>query len=125
LAGVLLKIGGYSIWRFSDSLRAPLATKVGVIAVSGGAMARLIALCQVDIKSLIAYSRVVHMGLVVYGLIVFSFTGVVGALIMIVAHGVRSSGLFCLATFRYERFNTRSLIVGRGSILIIPSLSLL
>jgi NADH:ubiquinone oxidoreductase subunit 4 (subunit M) len=94
------------------------------VAISGGALARALAVCQVDIKSMIAYSRVVHMGLVIYALIVLSYTGIVGGLMIIVAHGIRRSGLFCLATYSYERFNTRSLLIGRGRMLMIPSLSL-
>lgn len=98
---------------------------VGAVAISGGALARILAVCQVDIKSMIAYSRVVHMGLVVYALVVLSYRGIVGGFMIIIAHGVSRSGLFCIATYSYERFNTRSLLIGRGRILIVPSLSLL
>jgi len=72
LAGVLLKIGGYGIWRVRFILSTPIIILIATSAVVGRAIARLITICQVDIKSLIAYSRVVHMGLVIYSLLVLS-----------------------------------------------------
>jgi NADH:ubiquinone oxidoreductase subunit 4 (subunit M) len=60
---------------------------------------------------------------VIYSLLVLGWVNYPAALIIIIAHGIRSSGLFCLGTFTYERFNSRSLLVSRGLILILPSLT--
>lgn len=125
LAGVLLKIGGYGIWRLRDSLFYPAMVVLAVTALVGRRLASLITICQVDIKSLIAYSRVVHIGLVIYSLLLLGWVSFPAALIIIVAHGLRRSGLFCVGTFSYERFNTRRLIVSRGALLMIPTLALL
>ena len=125
LAGVLLKIGGYGIWRVRFILSTPIIILIATSAVVGRAIARLITICQVDIKSLIAYSRVVHMGLVIYSLLVLSWVNYPAALIIIVAHGLRSSGLFCIGTFRYERFGSRRLLVSRGLLLVLPALTLI
>ena len=125
LAGVLLKIGGYGIWRIRRALANYTITLIATTAVVGRAIASLITICQVDIKSLIAYSRVVHIGLVIYSLLVLGWVNYPAALIIMVAHGIRSSGLFCVGTFSYERFASRSLLVSRGLLLVLPSLTLL
>jgi NADH-ubiquinone oxidoreductase chain 4 len=125
LAGVLLKIGGYGIWRIRIALASYTIVLIATTAIVGRAIASLITICQVDIKSLIAYSRVVHMGLVIYSLLVLGWVNYPAALIIMVAHGIRSSGLFCIGTFSYERFASRSLLVSRGLLLVLPSLTLL
>lgn len=84
----------------------------------------LICLRQGDIKSLIAYSSVAHMGLVLCGLILCSWWGVCGAVAVIVGHGLCSSGLFCLANVRYERLGRRSLFIRKGLLRFIPTLCL-
>lgn len=79
---------------------------------------------QTDIKSLIAYSSVAHIGLVLCGLIVFSWWGLGGAVAVIVGHGLCSSGLFCLANIAYERVGSRSLLLRKGLINFIPRMAL-
>nr|AND96663.1 NADH deshydrogenase subunit 4 [Eurysternus hamaticollis] len=127
LAGVLLKLGGYGLMRFM-SVFLNIGMKINLIfiilSLFGGVLVSLICLRQVDIKSLIAYSSVVHMGLVLSGIMTLTSWGMVGALIMMIAHGLCSSGLFCLANLNYERLNSRSLYLNKGMINYIPSMSL-
>jgi NADH-ubiquinone oxidoreductase chain 4 len=73
---------------------------------------------------LIAYSSVAHIGLVLRGFITLSYWGVNGCYFIIIAHGLCSSGLFCLANISYERIGSRRLLVNKGLINFIPSLSL-
>nr|AOY39430.1 NADH dehydrogenase subunit 4 [Disteniidae sp. BMNH 899837] len=127
LAGVMLKLGGYGILRVMN-----LFIGVGfslnyifiVISLVGGFFVSLICIRQSDMKSLIAYSSVAHMGLVLGGIFTFGLWGVWGALVMMIAHGLCSSGLFCLANLFYERLGSRSLYINKGLINILPSLAL-
>nr|YP_010309803.1 NADH dehydrogenase subunit 4 [Mylabris quadripunctata]UMR54920.1 NADH dehydrogenase subunit 4 [Mylabris quadripunctata] len=127
LAGVMLKLGGYGLMRMMVVfLGLGLTINYFFIGLSlvGGVMVSLICLRQSDIKSLIAYSSVAHMGLTVSGILTLNFWGMSGALMMMIAHGLCSSGLFCLANLSYERTGSRSLYMNKGMINIIPSLSL-
>uniref|UniRef100_A0AAU6QE76 NADH-ubiquinone oxidoreductase chain 4 n=1 Tax=Euchirus longimanus TaxID=1968892 RepID=A0AAU6QE76_9SCAR len=127
LAGVLLKLGGYGLMRL---MKVVMATGVQVnfvfvaISMVGGMIVSLICLRQVDIKSLIAYSSVAHMGLVLGGIMTMNYWGMCGALAMMIAHGLCSSGLFCLANITYERLGSRSLYLNKGLLNLMPSLSL-
>nr|AND96650.1 NADH deshydrogenase subunit 4 [Eurysternus inflexus] len=127
LAGILLKLGGYGLMRFMN-LFLFIGIKMNlifiVLSLFGGVLISLVCLRQVDIKSLIAYSSVSHMGLVLSGIMTMTMWGMIGALIMMIAHGLCSSGLFCLANMNYERLNSRSLYLNKGMINFIPSLSL-
>nr|ANG08430.1 NADH dehydrogenase subunit 4 [Hycleus chodschenticus] len=127
LAGVMLKLGGYGLMRMMMAF-VNLGMKINYffigVSMVGGVIVSLICLRQSDIKSLIAYSSVAHMGLAVSGILTLSFWGMSGALMMMVAHGLCSSGLFCLANLNYERLGSRSLYLNKGLINIIPSLSL-
>lgn len=127
LAGVLLKLGGYGLIRVLPIFR--LANKnlswIWVrVRVVGGTIVRIICLRQVDIKALIAYSSVAHIGLVLCGLVVFGWWGLNGALIVIVGHGLCSSGLFCLANIVYERISRRRLLIRKGLLNFIPRIGL-
>lgn len=127
LAGVLLKLGGYGLIRILIIFQ-----KVGLsfswlwvrIRLVGGVVVRLLCLRQVDIKSLIAYSSVVHMRLVLCGLIIFSWWGLMGAVVVMVGHGLCSSGLFCLANMVYERVGRRSLLIRKGLLNFMPRIGL-
>ena len=79
---------------------------------------------QVDIKAIIAYSRVVHIGIVIGAVVMSRFTTSLPALMIIISHGVCSSGLFYCATVRYERVSTRNLPVIQGLSIIRPSIIL-
>jgi NADH-ubiquinone oxidoreductase chain 4 len=127
LAGVLLKLGGYGIYRFISffcyfSLRE-LTTFIIIFSLLGALYLSCICLRQTDLKSLIAYSSVCHIALVVFGLLNETFWGFSGILVLILAHGLCSRALFCLANLYYERFFTRRIVLLKGLSLIFPSLT--
>jgi len=127
LAGVLLKLGGYGLIRVFPFL---LIKRINfnnwwiALRLIGGIFIRLICLRQIDIKALIAYSSVAHMGIVLRGVLNLSYWGLRGSYTLIIAHGLCSSGLFCLANISYERLRRRRLIINKGLINFMPSLSL-
>nr|UVV34754.1 NADH dehydrogenase subunit 4 [Chalcophora japonica]WCO87674.1 NADH dehydrogenase subunit 4 [Chalcophora japonica] len=127
LAGIMLKLGGYGMLRLM-SLFTNLGYIVSPLIISismlGGVIVSLICLRQSDIKSLIAYSSVAHMGLAMGGILTFNYWGFCGAFSMMIAHGLCSSGLFCLANISYERLSSRSLFLNKGLMCFMPSLSL-
>nr|UYG49047.1 NADH dehydrogenase subunit 4 [Abscondita chinensis] len=127
LAGVMLKLGGYGFLRFMKIfIEVGLKFNFVFISISlvGGFFISLICLRQMDIKSLIAYSSVAHMGLVLSGLMTLNLWGFYGSFLMMIAHGLCSSGLFCLANITYERLVSRSLFLNKGLINLMPSMSL-
>nr|YP_009726967.1 NADH dehydrogenase subunit 4 [Cryptotermes declivis]QIA95627.1 NADH dehydrogenase subunit 4 [Cryptotermes declivis] len=125
LAGVLLKLGGYGLLRVFPILISFFNFGIIWISVSlvGGVLVSLVCLCQTDLKSLIAYSSVAHMGIVIGGIMTLSYWGVCGSFTLMIAHGLCSSGLFCLANISYERIGSRSLLVSRGLLNLMPSMS--
>nr|AND96508.1 NADH deshydrogenase subunit 4 [Milichus apicalis] len=127
LAGVLLKLGGYGLMRLM-LIFLEIGVKINMIfiliSMYGGVLISLICIRQIDIKSLIAYSSVAHMGLVLGGIMTMTYWGMCGALVMMLAHGLCSSGLFCLANITYERLGSRSMFLNKGMINLIPSMSL-
>lgn len=128
LAGILLKLGGYGLLRFI--IICPLIfLKFNYIWISvsiyGGVVISLVCLVQRDVKSLIAYSSVSHIRLVIIGIITIFIWGCEGSYLLIIGHGLCSSGLFCLANIIYERLRSRRFFISKGLIRFIPSLSLL
>ncbi|BBV28443.1 NADH dehydrogenase subunit 4 (mitochondrion) [Teleogryllus occipitalis] len=127
LAGVLLKLGGYGLMRiFSVMTLCCMKYNYIWIGISliGGFLMSLVCLRQVDLKSLIAYSSVVHMGMVLSGLMTLNSWGFCGCFLMMIGHGLCSSGLFCLSNIVYERLGSRSLIINKGLMCLMPSLTL-
>nr|WNH18743.1 NADH dehydrogenase subunit 4 [Schultzea beta] len=123
LAAVLLKLGGYGLIRMTtilDPLTKELSYPFIVIALWGVIMTSSICLRQTDLKSLIAYSSVSHMGLVVAGILVQTPWGLSGAMILMISHGLTSSALFCLANTNYERTHSRTMLLARGLQMILP-----
>jgi NADH-quinone oxidoreductase subunit M len=113
LAGVLLKLGGYGFIRFAIPLFpqaahtiAPLMIVLSVIAIIYGA---LVAIVQTDLKKLIAYSSVSHMGFVTLGIFSFNQQGLDGAILQMLNHGLITSGLFLLVGIGYERTHDREI----------------
>ena len=113
LAGVLLKLGGYGFIRFAIPLFpqaaqdfAPLIIALSVIAIIYGA---IVAIVQTDLKKLIAYSSVSHMGFVTLGIFSFNQQGVDGAILQMLNHGLITSGLFLLVGIGYERTHDREI----------------
>nr|YP_010046668.1 NADH dehydrogenase subunit 4 [Ochlerotatus nigrithorax]YP_010046733.1 NADH dehydrogenase subunit 4 [Ochlerotatus vittiger]QPJ78599.1 NADH dehydrogenase subunit 4 [Ochlerotatus nigrithorax]QPJ78677.1 NADH dehydrogenase subunit 4 [Ochlerotatus vittiger] len=127
LAGVLLKLGGYGLLRVFSILQV-LGMKFNFVWISisliGGVLVSLICLWQMDLKALIAYSSVAHMGIVLSGLMTMTYWGLNGSYTLMIAHGLCSSGLFCLANISYERMGSRSLLINKGMLNFMPSLSL-
>ena len=113
LAGVLLKVGSYGLLRFNMGMtplgaRAlfPLLATLAVIGVIYGALA---ALAQTDVKRLVAYSSVSHMGFIVLGLFSMNSTGMDGATIQMINHGLTTGALFACVGVLYERYHTREM----------------
>nr|YP_009050549.1 NADH dehydrogenase subunit 4 [Dysmicohermes ingens]AIG24338.1 NADH dehydrogenase subunit 4 [Dysmicohermes ingens] len=127
LAGILLKLGGYGLLRVF-MIMSYISLKMNIIWVSvsliGGFLVSLICIRQVDMKSLIAYSSVAHMGIALSGIMTLSYWGWSGAYSMMIAHGLCSSGLFCLANISYERLGSRSLLMNKGLMNFMPSMCL-
>nr|QNR01182.1 NADH dehydrogenase subunit 4 [Hapalogenys nigripinnis] len=126
LAAVLLKLGGYGMMRMLillEPLTKELSYPFIVLALWGVIMTGSICLRQTDLKSLIAYSSVSHMGLVVSGILIQTPWGFTGALILMIAHGLTSSALFCLANTNYERTHSRTMALARGLQVALPLLS--
>nr|YP_009491797.1 NADH dehydrogenase subunit 4 [Cardiodactylus muiri]AWI49110.1 NADH dehydrogenase subunit 4 [Cardiodactylus muiri] len=127
LAGVLLKLGGYGLMRL---LKVMILYCIYYsfmwigIGLLGGFLIGLVCLRQVDLKSLIAYSSVAHMGMVLGGIMSLNIWGFNGSFLMMIGHGLCSSGLFCLANIVYERVGSRSLLINKGLLNMMPSLSL-
>nr|YP_010118099.1 NADH dehydrogenase subunit 4 [Popillia mutans]QPN54193.1 NADH dehydrogenase subunit 4 [Popillia mutans] len=127
LAGVMLKLGGYGLMRLMNIfLTVGMQVNYIFITISmiGGFIVSLVCLRQIDIKSLIAYSSVAHMGMVLSGILTLSYWGMSGALVMMIAHGLCSSGLFCLANISYERLHSRSIYLNKGLINLMPIMSM-
>jgi NADH-quinone oxidoreductase subunit M len=113
LAGVLLKMGAYGLMRFNFAL-FPEASRAYaeifiVLAVIGIIYGALVAMVQPDVKRLVAYSSVSHMGFVVLGMFSFSEWGMQGALYQMLNHGVSTGALFLLVGMIYERRHTRQI----------------
>src|SRR6266568_4897914 len=111
LAGVLLKMGTYGLVRFSlplfphiSHLFAPLISMLAVIGIIYGA---LVAMVQPDIKKLVAYSSVSHLGFIVLGIFSFTIQGLEGAIYQMLNHGVSTGALFLLVGIIYDRRHTR------------------
>ena len=111
LAGVMLKMGGYGLIRFAFPLfpeaalyYAPLLATLSVIAIVYGA---LVAMVQPDMKKLVAYSSVSHMGFVILGIAAANMQGIQGASYQMLAHGVSTGALFCIVGMLSDRRHTR------------------
>nr|AWV83180.1 NADH dehydrogenase subunit 4 [Auritibicen japonicus] len=128
LAGVLLKLGGYGLIRMM-MIMPIMFLKYSFIWISmsiiGSMMISILCMVQVDMKSMIAYSSVAHMGLVVGGIMTMNKWGLTGSYYMMIGHGLCSSGLFCLANISYERSNSRSILINKGMLMYMPSMTLM
>lgn len=127
LAGILLKLGTYGFLRWSVTL-FPLASIyyapiVYVICLIGIVYVSLITIRQIDVKKLIAYSSVAHMGLCLLGMFAFNLQGISGSLLMMVAHGVVSPGLFLCIGILYDRYKTRVILYYGGLAQTMPILA--
>ncbi len=124
LAGILLKLGAYGFIRynltlFPDASRqfAPLLIVLAIVGIIYGAM---VAAVQKDLKSLVAYSSVSHMGFIILGIFVFSQQALSGAVLQMVNHGLATGALFLLVGILYERTHTRLIANFGGLQKVIP-----
>nr|YP_009764334.1 NADH dehydrogenase subunit 4 [Orthopygia glaucinalis]QIS91173.1 NADH dehydrogenase subunit 4 [Orthopygia glaucinalis] len=127
LAGIMLKLGGYGLMRIFiliEKLGLNLNFIWVVISLVGGFYISLKCFSQVDMKSLIAYSSVAHMSIVISGIMTMNYWGYLGSYILMIGHGLCSSGMFCLANINYERLHSRSLYINKGMMNFMPSMSL-
>nr|AAX76860.1 NADH dehydrogenase subunit 4 [Drosophila ficusphila]QXG19215.1 NADH dehydrogenase subunit 4 [Drosophila ficusphila] len=127
LAGIMLKLGGYGLLRVISFLQL-MNLKYSFVWISislvGGVLVSLVCLRQTDLKALIAYSSVAHMGIVLAGLLTMTYWGLCGSFTLMIAHGLCSSGLFCLANVSYERMGSRSLLINKGLLNFMPAMTL-
>jgi NADH-quinone oxidoreductase subunit M len=128
LAGVLLKMGAYGFIRFSlpilPEASAQFAPLIFVLSVVAVAYTSLVALAQEDMKKLIAYSSVAHMGIVTIGIFTFNQQGLSGALFTMLAHGVVSGALFLCVGVLYDRVHSREILRYGGIARIMPAYAL-
>ena len=127
LAGVLLKVGGYGIIRFNLGM-TPIGAKVlfpalAILAVTGAIYGALAALAQKDIKRLVAYSSVSHMGIICLGLFALNSTGIAGGTIQMINHGLTTGALFACVGVIYERYHTRDMSALGGLWTRMPKLA--
>jgi len=124
LAGILLKMGGYGFLRFSlpmfplaSDMFAPLVFTLSVVAII---YTSLVALMQEDIKKLIAYSSVAHMGFVTMGIFTGTMQGIHGGLFQMLSHGIVSGALFLCVGVVYDRMHTREIAAYGGLVNRMP-----
>nr|YP_010585947.1 NADH dehydrogenase subunit 4 [Parapsyche difformis]UZZ43683.1 NADH dehydrogenase subunit 4 [Parapsyche difformis] len=127
LAGVMLKLGGYGLMRVLkvvELVGVRLNLYWVIISLIGSLFMSLICFRQIDMKSLIACSSVVHMAMVIGGIMTLNYFGFVGSYVLMIGHGLCSSGLFILVNLIYERTGSRSLMINKGLLNIFPNLTL-
>ncbi|MGI8556426.1 MAG: complex I subunit 4 family protein [Pyrinomonadaceae bacterium] len=124
LAAVLLKMGTYGLMRFNFTLFPDQSREFAfifiILAIIGIIYGALVAMVQPDMKRLVAYSSVAHMGFVVLGMFSFTEMGMQGALYQMLSHGVTTGALFLLVGFIYERRHTRAITEYGGLSNIMP-----
>nr|AOY39469.1 NADH dehydrogenase subunit 4 [Cerophytidae sp. BMNH 900085] len=127
LAGIMLKLGGYGLLRFMKFFSLLINDMIlyfSVFSLVGSMLISLLCMIQTDLKMLIAYSSVSHMGMVLSGTMIMKEWSVLGSLLLMIGHGLCSSALFCLANLFYEFMNTRSMYLIKGMIKYFPLMSM-
>jgi len=124
MAGILLKMGGYGFLRFSLPM-FPVATiyfspLVFMLSLIAAVYASLTTLRQIDLKKIIAYSSVSHMGFVTIGIFTLNTQGIEGSIILMLSHGLVSSALFLCIGILYDRHHTRIIKYYSGLVQVMP-----
>ena len=124
LAGILLKLGGYGFLRFSLPLLPEASVYftpfVYILSLAAIIYASLTTIRQIDLKKIIAYSSISHMGVVTLGLFSYNLEGLEGSLFLMLSHGLVSSALFFCIGILYERYHTRILKYYSGLVYVMP-----
>jgi NADH-quinone oxidoreductase subunit M len=127
LAGVLLKMGTYGMLRFClplfPQVSRELAPVIIILAIVGILYGSLVAMVQPDMKKLVAYSSVAHLGFVVLGIFTFNTVGIEGAIYQMCSHGVSTGALFILVGMLYDRRHTRLIKEFGGLATTVPTYS--
>nr|DAC76761.1 TPA_asm: NADH dehydrogenase subunit 4 [Pseudomyrmex feralis] len=126
LAGVLLKLGGYGLYRMVVFMKfCPLNHNIFIsMSLIGGILISFLSMIQVDMKSLVAYSSVVHMNLMLASFLTLMTLGWSSTIIIMVSHGLCSSGLFYMVNMFYERTSSRLLIFNKGMVSYMSIMSI-
>ncbi len=128
LAGILLKMGTYGFLRFSLPIFPDAAVSaswwISWIAIIGIIYGALVAMVQSDIKKLVAYSSVSHLGFVVLGTFAFTMHGIAGGLLQMINHGISTGGLFLIVGMLYERRHTREISEYGGITSVMPKFAM-
>lgn len=127
LAAVLLKLGRYGLLRILIIFIKRSIKYINLIigiGIWGRLIIRLVCLVQIDMKRIVAYSSVVHINLILCGLISFIKLGFIRSYIIIIAHGLCSSGLFYIVNIYYYRSHRRLILINKGIINILPSFTI-
>jgi NADH-quinone oxidoreductase subunit M len=124
LAAILLKMGTYGLMRFNFTLFPEQSREYAyvfiILAIIGIIYGALVAMVQPDVKRLVAYSSVAHMGFVILGMFSFTEMGMQGALYQMLSHGISTGALFLLVGFIYERRHTREITQFGGLANVMP-----